>query len=677
MFFMGFWINNFAEFELKRNRENRLVLNFSYVPDYRNGEKAEPKNVKVYVPMEIKVPTWFLPQSRVEEVIDKINRSENLGNLNFERKQKGRFEVIEVETPNIPSILDELKKLGFQTGNYTKMLRYGGFYPERKAVLEQRLLESVEHTGETEISFNDFKKIKFGDFLTLEEAKSLPYVVLDIEKPLWKKDREKELIQLRKKLLKAPVDERTLKRERIIGRIEGRLSWEDPKIGKVGFYEGRFNADVSYVGTTWHIGNREIKELYIVDPFNEVEEQEHNGVKIIKSKNEKELVNNLLSSFKERKPLVAIGHNQVYDYSQIRFAADENDVVFDPAVEDVRHRRDFVRDFLQRQREDLIYIDTLWFGRIKHPYLNQRRFGTSFKLAALANHVGIDFEKSLTHDQLREVEMRRLAGKTTEIRKEAANQMIDYTCSDIGGTEGLFEKLDPWPFLVEMKKTMPFCTYTQIAFSPNIINHLHEHRHFVDSGNLPYTSFTRVRRQEEIDFFKKKFPNLKEKRLRRAGIKKAHKGVYENVSEYYFSLESLFLDRAFFLNPELGEAYYSLKDSHEFAFLQYLRSYMVQIFSDYFQVNTQKEKISLDPKYNDGEKEEMIDSTKRTFYARYKLDPMEIRRTVKKAYETLAGSIRQNRMFYLDHIGDYIFVQGEGEITGARKIRTLESFAVE
>ncbi len=659
---MGYWFNNFVEFEGKRNRENRLILNFSYVHNNKEDRRIlTPEgfvsdSIKVYIPQHVLVPTGFLVPEKAEEIVKSLEERAHLKNLPLKRRRKGRFEILEIEAPNIPILLNDLKRLGFQTGNYTKLLRFGGFFPERKVSLEDRLLVNIGQRDEVELQNLD--GFRFGDFLNVEEARELPYVVIDIEKPLWKRIREKELTDLRAKLLKAPKDDRDKQRRRMIDRIERRLSWIDPHVEGANLYEDKFSADVSYIGSIWKNGNSCIKEMYMIDPKNEVDIEEHNGFKILRFKNERELVEALKSAFKERRPLVAVGHNQVYDYSQIRYAADDHKVMFDPAVKDVRHRRDFVRDFLQRQREDLIYIDTLWFSRIKHPYLNQRRFGTSFKLGDLASYLGLDFEKSLTHEQLREVEMRRLAGKTLEIRKKATSEMVDYTCSDAEVTESVFHKLDPWPVLIAMKSILPFCTYTEIAFSPNVMNKLHEYKHFKDNGNLPYFAWLKqFRRQEELKLFKKEFPRLKREHLKRAGLENAPRGIYEGVTEYYVPLESWFLDTAFSINPELKKAYMSLKDNNELAFFQYLRSYMIQIFSDYFQTN-----LSRDGGF-----------AQRRFYARYGVNTSQVRSVINEGYGNLAESIKNSGMRYIDNVGDYIFVQGRGKMP-AVKIRELERF---
>ena len=188
---MSYWLNNFIDFEIKRNRENRLILNFSYVPN-ENGEIS--KAIKIYTPRKVKVSTWFLPPDKAEQIADWLTALGKFEKDSIRRRKHGKFEIIDVEIPKNPALLDELWKLGFQTSDYTKMLRYQGFYPERKASLEQRILSDIN--GKDEIEIPDLNGIRFGGFLTEDEARELPYVILDIEKPLWKKPREKQLIDM-------------------------------------------------------------------------------------------------------------------------------------------------------------------------------------------------------------------------------------------------------------------------------------------------------------------------------------------------------------------------------------------------------------------------------------------------------------------------------------------------
>lgn len=74
--------------------------------------------------------------------------------------------------------------------------------------------------------------------------------------------------------------------------------------------------------------------------------------------------------------------------------------------------------------------------------------------------------------------------------------------------------------------------------------------------------------------------------------------------------------------------------------------------------------------------EKRLRKKEKKFYGRYGFEPCEIDKRIVKGYNGLASSINEQGMLFLDHIGDYIFVQGQGDIQGLRKIRTLESFSV-
>ncbi len=595
---MSFWFNNFAEFERKQNRENRLVLNFRYISDKNDTEKD--KNVKAYVQKNVRIPSGFVHVDKVEGLIEKIMRNQDLNIPSVNRKKFGKFEVLDIEMPNHMSIIQELSG-EFQTGNYDKFLRFGGFSPGRKVVFDEKVLEQFKDKQEVELQ--NLNGVEFNGFLTEEEFKTLPYLVIDIEKPLWKKRREKELIDLRERLLKQEKkyeknnkgdlfeSSKSIKRKRVIGKLEERLKVNIDDVESINLYDERFNADVSYVGTIWGNNGEVVKELYVIDPNDEILRAEENGFKIIKFKNEKELINGFIDKLKERKPVISYGHNQVYDTTQLKFAADNWKIMFDPAIKEIKPRRDFVRKFLQRLKEDLIYLDTLWISKIFYPYLNQGRFETSHKLEGVARFLGIDFKKSLTHEQLREIEAKRLAGKTLEVRKKAAEEMISYSCADLNVTKEIIDKINPFSLLLKMKDVLPFCTLSEIAFSTNCMNKLHEFKHFQKAGNMPYYEYKAKERQDEMQIFKKRFASEKKDNLRNAGLKKVSGGFYENVSEFYVPLEDWTKEVAFNLHPKLKEIYNSVRGSEKeyFAFLQYLKSFMKEIYADHYFVNRDKE----------------------------------------------------------------------------------------
>ncbi|MDP2672597.1 MAG: hypothetical protein Q8O84_02185 [Nanoarchaeota archaeon] len=592
---MGFWINNFTEFERKQKRKNRLILNFSYV-----SNSSERKNVKVFVEQNVKIPTKFINQEISKEILSSFAGNNNFEELTIQKKSRGKFDVLSIEVPNERDILNKLPNY-FQIGNYDKLLRFGGFYPERKVILNSKLEKLFGENSELELK--DLSGISFGDFLNEKELNSLPYIVLDIEKPLWKKDFEKrdfrwreDILNAEKKYFKLPKIEQEAQkkkheqRQRIIKNLEDKLTIEVEGVGKIKMYDENFDSEVSYVGAIWGKGKKKKKEMYIIDPKDEILRKRYNGFKILKFKNEKELISGFLDSLHKRNPIISYGHNQVYDITQLRFASEDNKLIYDPAVKDIKPRRDFTRSFLQRLREDMVYLDTLWLSKIFYPYLNQKRFDTSHKLAKVAQFLDIDFTKSQTHEELRFTELKRLVGETKEIRKKAIDEMLFYSCGDLDVTQEIVNRINPLPLLVKIKDILPFSTLSEIAFSTNSMNKLHEFNHFNKNGNLPYFGYASKERQDKLQIFKKRFVRIKNELLGWTNFKKANKGEYENVQEFYLPLEDWTKDVAFKINPELKTAYNETKNnkSEHFAFLQYLKSYMKEIFADYYFVRRNK-----------------------------------------------------------------------------------------
>jgi len=583
---MGFWFNNFSEFERKRNRVNRLILNFYYVGD--PGE--EDKSVKVFVNQDIKISTNFLNEKGKEKVIGGIN-------LEYNERKFGKFSVLDVNVPNDPKLIESLPR-EFQTGNYDKLFRFGGFYPERKVSLTHGLENKFNENNVLELE--NLSGVEFGEFLSSSEVNLLPYIIIDIEKPLWKKDEEKRYLNIKKgieKRLKKYSPEDKLKAERIIDEINKRMTVLVDDVGEISLADSRFDSKVSVVQTSWGFPNKgeNFKEVYIYDPRREVNYDRWEKFKFLKFSSEGALVSELTQKFHERKPIVSYNHNQVYDYTQLRFSAQDHKIIYDPAISDVQPRRDFVRMFLQRLKEDMIYVDTLWLSKIFYPYLSQKRFGTNHKLAGVANHLGIDFSKTQSHEDLRFLELKRLFGKTKEIRKKAADDLIYYSCDDVNVVEKMIKKMNPFHFLVEMKNLLPFSTYSEIAFSSNSINKLHEFNHFKRTGNLPYYGYKAKERQDEMQIFKKRFSSIKKKSLKWAGLKKAQKGIYENeIKEFYLPFEEFIKNFSFKLNPELKGTYEKFNGTEsELAFFQYLKSYSNEILADYYFVR-RDEKIYKD-----------------------------------------------------------------------------------
>jgi hypothetical protein len=123
---------------------------------------------------------------------------------------------------------------------------------------------------------------------------------------------------------------------------------------------------------------------------------------------------------------------------------------------------------------------------------------------------------------------------------------------------------------------------------------LHEFRHFARCGNLPYYGYKTKEREDERQIFKKRFPALKRNRIQNTSRISPIQGEHNGVGEYFFSLEEAFADWAFAIEPKLKPVYewacaQARATEHTeqgqeqlFGFLQYLRDFMKDPFTDYY-----------------------------------------------------------------------------------------------
>jgi hypothetical protein len=614
---MGFWFNNFQEFEKKKKEANRLILNFYYCPD----EGEEPQSVKVLVPHNIEVPTNFIYKDKADQLETKLEQHPYLSHYPFELREFGDFRVGKITMPYETRLIKKLPA-AFQKGSYDRKLRLGGFFPDRKVTLSPELEQRFNSEEVIELENLDEIKFKSGlpeflgdsiseddeydpvpDFPNSDELSALPSLVLDIEKPFWKKEWEKEILEkiyplrkqearyLRKK--KKTADDKRLHANRAarIRRLEKKLMYECDGVGEVCMADDQYDSQISSITTTWRRSGQKIDEVYILDPNNEFiddEFKEWGGFKVIRFATEEELEEAFKASAHQRKPAISYGQNQTYDITQIRYAAEAYKHKFDPAVQDVQPKRDFIKKSLQRLRQDWIYLDTLFMNQSFKPYLRQKSHGTSLKLESLAKSYGIPFKKSLTHEELRDEELRRISGETSEIRKQAMRNMLDYAIDDVIVTDGILEKMEFMPFLATMKQVLPFQTLSEIAFSQNSIQKLHDYIHFSEKGNLPYQGYKGKEREDKLQIFKKRFPVLKRDNFKAATepwkIFTASKGEYQDVSQFYLPLEDWTRDLAFDIWPKLRFAHNELdiNGDTKMADFQYRKEFLKSVFADYY-----------------------------------------------------------------------------------------------
>ncbi|MBI4154705.1 hypothetical protein HY498_01315 [Candidatus Woesearchaeota archaeon] len=180
--------------------------------------------------------------------------------------------------------------------------------------------------------------------------------------------------------------------------------------------------------------------------------------------------------------------------------------------------------------------------------------------------------------------------------------MATYTESDIDPLVEMFEKTKFLEFICKMKHAFPYCTLTEIGFSPGCAKKVHEVRHYVKAGNLPYFGYSQKEREDEIQIFKKRFNSFKKEKLKQLGIKFKESGV--NVKEFYLPLEEWISPILFTLSPRLKLVYENISNDEKIAFLQYLKAFARDVFVDSYFAEKERDEFETAEKlsYNNREK---------------------------------------------------------------------------
>lgn len=654
------WINNLVSFEQVNTRPRRLVLGF-----YHTGGKS----VKVFQILNITIPSRLMQYqtTALDDTLLAVKSDPLLAKFPLHVYYAGnapkkfndptiqsspglkKYHVVEIEMPNDHGLEDRLPA-AFQRGDFLKLVKFRGFYPEQKVSLSpdmhevftrldcfqanrteneteasiiQSLLQRIDSSnsfvrnknGEYEVNLScqpgnvhPSGIIYTGQFLTPEEISEISKVRLDIEKPLYKKDPEKALLKERESLLvglkrfdKVPKRDRddlyraSVERVRQrISELEIALETDIPGLGKANLADPRLDAQISWIISDWenpcNEKGREIVELDVVDCLHEFDRGNVDGAGVVASEDELKLLTNFHSRFLRRRPLVAIAMNGAYDWTQMRMAFDEEHVKFDPLTDNVEPTRNFVRKFLQRMKQDMIYLDLLWITKTFSPWLGQRRFGTNFKLESVARSYGIEFSKILTHEELRHQEAIRLLHPDPQCRAEGRELMATYTVGDVGPLRKADDK-DHVELFCWIKDAAPYLTLTDISFGTNCMHTVMDHLHFKDSRVLPFFGRNAKERQNELQIYKKRFQSWQKEKLSQSGLV-LHSGFYRGVRELYIPMEEWISPLLFKIVPEFEQVYKKTSGNvkQRFAFLQYLRAFARDVLADeYFAVKERKE----------------------------------------------------------------------------------------
>ncbi len=628
------WLQNYLAFEQGRTGTNRLILNFYNL--------AQPESVKVYLKQNLKIATSPIFYWDDKEFLDDVKNltgfakkvtiylGKDLDYYTDYLKEKGitvepsalNNTVFSFEIENNPETLKKIPITKAQTKNRERCYKFEHF-PERKVTLDihleeafrkitsfsqthdENLLQEIS-TAVTSINprnrffYNEKKKhyeleldtldgITFNnEFLTEQEIEHARWWFGDIEKPLFKTDEEKNWMRRRLKLIKQKKKEKDQERmariDACMQKLEDRLTIEIPEVGQIKLYEEAFDAKISWFTSLFQYPDGTTrKELHTL---HDTGKDEANGYKIYKHDSEKQLLEAVVHHAKQEKPLFFVGHVLTYDVIQSRLAAKKLKTSFDIAVDEVQPRRDYVRKSEQRMKEDLIYLDTKDLTKIFFPYIKGKTVGGSFKLEYVANFTGYDFKKTISYAEMRVLEIQAIAAPDPEVRKKAALKIAEYASADVDPLVHIVHSQPIIPFLVELKKLLPFCTYTELLFSPRAIKRLPEKKFFEKLHYQKEYGYKQKKLNDRRQIFKKRFPQLKRDRLESVNIhppivlKKDH----ANVLQCYFPLEDWLKDLIFIKYPEVQDFYNRTKDNPKmhFAALQYLKVLFGDMFMDYY-----------------------------------------------------------------------------------------------
>lgn len=585
----GFWFCNYIGFEQRSKVNNRTILNFYYVPtkaEKKQGKK--PKKVKLFAKTNVRIPTDFIyGKENLEKIINKVESNEELNIFHLDYEKKGNFYVASIDMPYNRELIKLLPKK-FQTGDYEKMLKLSGFFPDRIISMNDIFEDIVDNAkiddkGEKEIELGRLFGLFNKEFMTESQFRSLHWFNWDIEKCLYKKEDEKKWIKKRKNYIKLkkekdyPKEFREKRLDRAIKILEDRLTFYVEDVGEIKWWEEKYDAKISSIASiAENCGEdeKDKKDIIILDPLKEVKHRKVEGSNIHASPNEKGVLRTLNKLVDEEYiPAGNSAHNLPYDDTQTAMAGKKLKEEFTPGVKGKSPSRDLVRKFYQRMKQTWISIDTMRQMAIHFPWLQQRSLGVSLKLKDICKYHGYDFEKMFTHDELRILELKRLFGKTFEIRHEAGVGSDLYVTGDVPPVKWMKNMPQVISLGVKVKKIEPYCTYNEIFFGPNCSNKYMDYKHFQRCGNKRFSKTQRKIRDNEIQIFKKRLKSLKKKMLNHIGIDTDGKtGLHENVMELYLPLEEWLKHTMSGWAKEWLDGFNDIKDNEKIGYLQYVKT---------------------------------------------------------------------------------------------------------
>ena len=494
-------------------------------------------------------------------------------------------------------------------------------------------------SGEYEVTLSSREGFIFQERLTLEEIKQQVFCFVDIEKPMWKHKDEKIAIKRRQDLLKKiEIIDKILEKnkishvagydflikldgkpqhiselsedqiparsgdflnaksraERLVTKLENKLVLYKEGIGPVNLWQEKYDAKIAQLVISFKLEDGSFIRQYHKLKYNaEYSPKEIDGFPVYEHNDEYALLNTVIAYARKYRPFANVAHVITYDMPQLREGTRTNktdrlDIIVPGKEPALGYARDFYRKMAHNGQE---MFDTCMMGKTTFPYLRIKAMNSSHRLADMVNYVRVlksgsdstahpkKFKKIATHEELRDLEMRRINGDI-----EADKKMDRYTTGDLAPVEELMDFY--FVYIDKISNVLKHVPLTDIMFSTSCMDEILRKRHWDECRNQYLFGYKQKEREDELQIFKKRFSSYKKRKLQSEGINTIPlEGPHKNIYMVYVPWEEWLKDAAFVRYPELKVFYNSLESNPimRLGLLQYVkRFYSQSYFPDYY-----------------------------------------------------------------------------------------------
>jgi len=453
----------------------------------------------------------------------------------------------------------------------------------------------LQYSSENESTINPLgvKGISFDEHLFDELSKQIISYV-DIEKPLWKREHEKILLNRRKSLLELKKSQKynsQEKQERInklIREIEEKLMY-NLNGQKIPIYEEKYDAKVTNLTLLAKKEDGSLVRQYHKISYNPGVVPDILGYEIFIHDSEAMLLNEFYYQLVKLKPFELSNHNIPYDLIQLReaFLQCKLGKKFSLSTEAKNPRRDIVRKTYQRVKSPGQEIwDTYRLTFNAFPYLKSKFSDGSHKLEDSTRFIRAlrkidrDFKKIATHEELRDLVLSAMQeNKTAEL------ELDYYTIADVEEPLRDIAEYELFSDIVfKIKRFMPHVPVTDIMFSPTVMEELHKTLHFKKYHNERYSGRIGKIRRDEKEIFDKRYNVLKTKLLKQNKVNLLHPRKEKNVIQAYIPVELWMSNFLISIFP-LWESYFkSLSENpiEKVTMLQPPKYFLKDLLIDYY-----------------------------------------------------------------------------------------------